>query len=473
MARRKLTSYFLYRRRGLLAYIFIFSALALLLAIALLIPGGLTTNEQLSSVQAMNDTIVRVNAPYYLLQKGSISLLGLSTLSIKLPSLALGAILGITLFLLLRRWLTLGIAVFGSLIIFSSVTFLSLAGTGSPAILYVLFPVLLLFFGTRVLAHDSGLILFAMLSLITVGLALLTPTMVYLVILVLILAIFNPHVRYGVRRLPVTGRLLLGLGFIISLTPLTYLVMTEPSSLQQIFAVPESVTLTTLGSNISTLHSLFLDFLHPGLAADMPAPLIGLAVFGLAILGLYRMIRAIYTARAQFILGWSVIALFLAIIDHGFGILLFLPIILLASLGLSHLAAIWYRTFPLNPYARVSALLPIGILIGGIVLGSSMRYINTTLYADGAAELYSHDLQILQRYLHTATPSKVVVAVPEQQVSFYSSLRSPSISDVVPLSNAASMNGPLITTQAQDAKTPIRILTDGRADHADRFYVYQ
>lgn len=474
MARKKLTTYFLYRRRVALAYLFIFAALAVLLTLALFIPGGLTPAERASSVSAMNNGLVSINAPYYALQKASISLLGLSTFSIKLPSVILGALLGISLFLLLRRWLTLAIAVFCALIIFSSTTYLSLAGTGSPLILYVLYPALLLFFGTRVLAHDKTIVVYALLLLITIALSLMTPSIIYLVVLALGVAAFNPHVRFGFRRLPLTGLLLLILGFIIAAAPLAALITVDPSSVRQILAIPSSFSLDELGSNLAVLGSLFSGFLQPGITNGMISPLFGLAYLGLALLGLYRNVRAIYTARAQFIIGWSVIALIIAVVDTELSILAYLPVVLLASIGLSQLAAIWYRTFPLNPYARVSALLPIGILIAGIVIGSTLRYVNTTQYATGSADLYSHDLQLLQGYLAHADLNRATLVVPDRDVAFYSNLSSPSLGTVVSLDDIAIVSGPAIaTTKLSRDVAPTRILTDGRANGADRFYVYQ
>ena len=474
MARKKLTHLLLYRRRVLFAYMFIFGALIVFLTVALFIPGGLTPLEQASSVTASHLHSIIVNSPYYLLQKASITILGLSVISIKLPSIILGLLLGVVMFLLLKRWLTLAISVFASLIFFASTTFMSLAGTGSPLIMYVFFPVLLVFFGTRVLAHDRGLIVYSLLLIITIALALLTPTMVYLILLALGLALFNPHVRYGFRRLPVLGLLPLICGFIVAAGPLTYMAVMSPDSLRQIFAVPSS--LTGISENVSVLIALFGNFVHPEITAGMLSPLVGLATVGLAVLGLYRIARGIYTARAQFVIGWCAIALVLAIIDSGYGILLYLPIILLASIGLGQLAAIWYRTFPLNPYARISALIPIGILITGIVFGSSLHYVNSTLYGTGSAALYSHDLPIIQDYLAREKPSRVTLAVPSADVSFYQNFHSAFLKQVVAIDslNTSPVDGTIIASGPVSTNSePIRILTDGRATDADRFYVYR
>ena len=253
MPKKKLSNLFIFRRRVPLSYGFIFIALAALIAVALLIPGGLTESERDSAVTAVHSATVAVNAPYYLLQHASIKVIGLSTLGIKLPSVGLGLVLGVSLFLLLRRWLTLSIAVFSALIIFTGTTFLSLSGTGSPLILYVLYPALLLFFGTRVLAHDRGLIVISILLLLTIALSLLTPSMIYLVVLAIGIAVLNPHVRYGFRRLPIAGLVALGVGFLLALVPLVYVILSNPASLKQILAIPNSVSFTGIGSNIDTL----------------------------------------------------------------------------------------------------------------------------------------------------------------------------------------------------------------------------
>jgi hypothetical protein len=481
MAQKKLTTLYLFRHRMMVAYVFILIALAGLLAAALIVPGGVTLAEQASTVRAMTGPTVGINAPYYLLQKTSVSLLGLSAYSIKLPSIILGAILGISLFMLLRRWLSLAIANFSAVIIFAGTTFLTIAGTGTPLILYVLFPALLLFFGTRVLAHDRGLVLFALLLLVTIALALLTPTMIYLLALALVIATVNPHVRYGFRRLPLWGRALLILGFVLTLAPLAYLIFKDPMQLRQILALPTSMSLSGVLSNGRSLLGLFGSFLHPGLAQGMPVPLVGLAGIGLAVLGLYQIIRCAYTTRAQFILGWSIIALIIALLDPGYGILLYLPIVLLASIGLSQLAAIWYRTFPLNPYARVSALIPIGILIIGVVVGSTLRYVNTTVYASGSEELYSHDLTLLRHYAEEQPKnSAFTLAVAESEVSFYQGLNKSGAlyklvaGKVISTSEISANDGQLVSSQQlRGHGVPIRILTDGRAWNADRFYVYR
>lgn len=474
MAKTKLTDFFLYRRRFLLTGVFVFLALAALLYGALTIPGGLTTAEQDSSVKAVTSGIIGIDSPYYLLQHLSIKLLGLTTISIKLPSILLAAVFAVIMFLLFRRWLAPATAVFGALLLFSGTTFLSLAGTGSPAILYVLYPAILLFFGTRIAAHDKVSVLFALLLLVTLAAALLTPTTIYLVVLAVVIGLFNPHVRYGFRRLRSGGIILLALGFILAFAPVAYAVFKDPSILETLLAVPDMVSLAQIGTNIHELYFMFGRFLHPGIVNGMIAPVVGLSAVGLMILGLYRTIRGIYSARSQFLIGWSIIALLIVVFNPAYAIIAYLPIVLLAIFGLGQLIAIWYRTFPLNPYARFSAMIPIGILIAGVVIGSTVRYVNTVRYASGSAELYSHDLQLLEGYLASSKLTDVTLIVPDADVAFYANLHNAAVTRVIGTNEVQTAQGTTIAAWQYDTlRQPARVLTDARSRSADRFYVYR
>src|SRR4051812_2736058 len=94
-----ITDYSLYRWRYFLGYGLIGLILLAVFAVAgLYIPGALSPSEMQSVISSdairfsltnFDPTMV-VNLPYHLLQRASIELLGVSNLSIKLPSLLLG-----------------------------------------------------------------------------------------------------------------------------------------------------------------------------------------------------------------------------------------------------------------------------------------------------------------------------------------------------------------------------------------------
>ena len=107
---RKPADYTLYKYRYILSYFCIAVLLVAVLWIGVLYtPGGLREQEiksvsqaSMLSRQTLEPSMV-VNLPYYLLQRLSIFVFGVSEFSIKLPSIALGTLTMLGIFMLIRR----------------------------------------------------------------------------------------------------------------------------------------------------------------------------------------------------------------------------------------------------------------------------------------------------------------------------------------------------------------------------------
>ena len=108
---RLITDYTLYRHRYTIGYVLVGLLVTILLvAAALYVPGGLSEAEMASaadssrlSIRSFDPELV-IDLPYSLLQSASFMLLGVTTLSIKLPSLVLGLLSLIGIILLLKNW---------------------------------------------------------------------------------------------------------------------------------------------------------------------------------------------------------------------------------------------------------------------------------------------------------------------------------------------------------------------------------
>ena len=108
---RKPADYILYKYRYVLSYFCIAVILVAVLWIGVLYtPGGLREQEiksvsqaSMLSRQTLEPSMV-VNLPYYLLQRLSIFVFGVSEFSIKLPSIALGTLTMLGIFMLIRAW---------------------------------------------------------------------------------------------------------------------------------------------------------------------------------------------------------------------------------------------------------------------------------------------------------------------------------------------------------------------------------
>ena len=148
---------FLYRHRFAIGFIVLGAAyIGILFGLPLLAPNGLSELEMESAAESYAldfDSFFRgdiVNLPYRLLQKLSIMTFGLSIYSVKLPSIIIGTLLGCLLILLLNRWFKSNVALLASILAVLSASFLYLAGSGTPLIMLVFWPTLLLWLGSKI-----------------------------------------------------------------------------------------------------------------------------------------------------------------------------------------------------------------------------------------------------------------------------------------------------------------------------------
>ena len=196
---------FLYRYRFYIGFFLLAVAyLGLLFGLPLLAPNGLSEAEMASAAHSyalQPENILKgdlVNLPYRALQKLSISLLGLSIYSVKLPSIIIGVFLGFLLILLLNRWFKTNVALLSSILAVLSASFLYLAGSGTPLIMLVFWPTLLLWLGSKIQGvtkpKPSYCFIFAFALLASV----FTPYMAYLATFIVLFAFLHPHLRFTI-----------------------------------------------------------------------------------------------------------------------------------------------------------------------------------------------------------------------------------------------------------------------------------
>src|SRR5687768_17148298 len=106
-----ITDYILYRWRYGISYVLVSLLVgALLIFATLYVPGELSEAEVTSAVSSSRiapdlfDPSTVIDLPYSLLQRISFAIFGVTTLSIKLPSLLLGLMSVVGIVLLLRQW---------------------------------------------------------------------------------------------------------------------------------------------------------------------------------------------------------------------------------------------------------------------------------------------------------------------------------------------------------------------------------
>lgn len=470
MANRDFSKYSLYRWRYAIGYTLIGLLLAGLLVFSgLYIPGGLSGQEMISTVRStaisLNDpsTWTLPSLPYYALQAGIFSLFGISVFTIKLPSLILALFSAVGLVLLLRRWFKPNIAVLASLIAITTGQFLFLAQSGTPGILYVFWPVVILLLGTQITRVKKFRFLWKILFAIAAALSLYTPLGIYPLLAILLAIIFHPHLRAIVRRLRKPRLIAVMLLFVLISAPLVWLISLSPQLGLTLLGIP-AVWPPDIGENILTIMRQYFLFWIPSTTQVM-TPVFGLGSAILIALGLYRLIRTRETTRSYLIIFWIVCIIPVLILNPRFTSVALVPSVLMLAAGLTTLISYWYRLFPLNPYARVIGLIPIIILIAALIVSGLARHLYGYHYMPQVAPLFSNDLRLLPKDTRQLITS-------DKEFAFYAAVATHR--DNLTVQRNPTADSIVVTKEARGnitGYTVTRIVTNGHTHDADRFYV--
>lgn len=472
MATRDFSNYFIYRWRYVIGYSFTGLILAALLVFAgFFLPGGLSEGEMTSAVRSASlslsnpASLAIPNLPYYAFQASLLSIFGISTFTLKLPSLILALVSAVGLILLLRRWFKPNIAVLASLIAISTGQFLYIAQSGTPSILYVFWPVTILLLGTQVTRMRQFRFLWKILFAIFAALSLYTPLGIYPLIAIALAIVFHPHLRAAVRRLSKARLVVVGSIFLVLSAPLVWFISTTPSLGLALLGIPSVWPPDVLG-NINTVLQQYFWFWSASTTEAM-TPFFGFGSALLIILGLYRLIRTRDTTRSYLILFWLACLMPVLILNPMFTSVSFVPSVMLLAAGLMSLIGYWYRLFPLNPYARVIGLLPIIILVGALITTGLARYIYGYHYNPDVVPLFSKDLRLLPKDTEH-------LVVSEDEYEFFAAVATFRDQLSVSTTTPEGVGEFVITQAARDSSQPyeiIRIITNERRNNADRFYV--
>jgi hypothetical protein len=145
------------------------------------------------------------------------------------------------------------------------------------------------------------------------------------------------------------------------------------------------------------------------------------------------------------------------------------------AMGISTLLSNWYQLFPRNPYARLAGLIPLAVLIGGMVLSGVNRYMYGYQYDPQTAGNFSEDLRLVNEQLGKKEGT-VAMIVGEKEVPFYQVIAHHQDDILVSTASTPASAPTTIVSRAAYTKTktePWRIITDSKANEADRFYIYK
>lgn len=481
-----LSTFPLYRWRYWLTYAAVALVFVTLLFLAVVyIPGGTTTQELKEAVVSsrldstdLTPSVV-TDLPFHFLQKLSFIAFGVSLTSIKLPSLLLGVLMALAFSVLLHRWFRPNVAALTTILVVSTGLFVFLSQNGTPTILYVLWPTLLLLFATLIAQGARQRVLWQILFAFTVAASLYSPASIYIIIALIITSLVHPKLRLTLKRASPRLLLLPLLLLVVLLLPLALAIATTPQLGLTLLGIPSSMP--NFIGNLTTLYHQYLGFLEPN-SGQLMTPILGLGSLSLVAVGAYHLLkRSRYTVRNYLIVLWILLLLPVIIVNPTFSPVMLVPLFLLMATGIDTLIHRWYILFPKNPYARFAGLLPLVLLITTLTSAGVERFVYGYHYGPETSTYFSRDVRILERTVRSTDGRFALVTTPEEK-EFYELFAHENTAAQdrvveVRTSPAAATQNAIYTHDAKESLRPsglpITIATSTRQTDSDRFYLYK
>jgi hypothetical protein len=129
----------------------------------------------------------------------------------------------------------------------------------------------------------------------------------------------------------------------------------------------------------------------------------------------------------------------------------------------------WYGLFPTNPYARISALLPLTILFSIMIIPSLLQYIYGYRYNPNVADDFSDTLTVVRENLTNQN-----LFVEEEDYRFYKILEASS--EIKVFDSNTEWTGEVAVLKNIEEKQEnyqlSRIITSPKVDNSDIIYLY-
>ncbi len=427
-----------------------------------------TSSYNLERADIINGDLV--DLPYRALQKLSITIFGLTTYAIKLPSILAGLLLGFLLILLLNRWFKNNVSLLASCLIVLSTPFLFLAGSGTPLIMLVLWPTLLLWLGSKIQGEKRPKPSYSFMFAIAMLCSIFTPYMIYFAVFCVVFVLYQPHLRFIVKKLPKMPLTLVGILLIAGFSLLGISIYHNPSTMLELLATKDWQA-GNFFNNIATGLAPVFSW-HNTIENTFLSPLISLPILALALIGLFSTTKGFFASRNSI----ATILLIFCLAITGFNpdavIFFILPLSILVAHGLKYLLEKWYGLFPENPYARISGLLPLTILFGVMIIPGLLQYIYGYRYNPNIANEFNHGLEVVRENLTDGT------LVVSENYDFYKILEKSSNLKVVKEmpgaedneAHTAFLGKPENLTENYHLD---RIITSPMRENSDIIYIYQ
>jgi hypothetical protein len=205
-------------------------------------------------------------------------------------------------------------------------------------------------------------------------------------------------------------------------------------------------------------------------STGLMTPVFGLGSMLIIGFGIIKLMRTRDSTQSYLIIIWLICLVPVLVISPSFTSVTFLPLVLLLTTGVDSLLGYWYRLFPFNPYARLTGLIPLVVLIGVLVLSGLERYVYGYHYDPYTVSNFSQDISLLPKNTKN-------LVVSSDELAFYRVVASHRQGLHVSTTATGSEFTQTRTVHIGGINYPgfqiERIITSSASHNADRFYVYK
>jgi hypothetical protein len=295
----------------------------------------------------------------------------------RIVSVIYGLFATLLLFLVLKRWYTVQIAVVGSLLFITSSWVLAISHQATAAILLVFTPLLLLAALARYVSKRRSTYASFLLLVVSLAIAAYVPYMFWVILAVLGVAIFVYH-RYVLTYK--NWQLVLSAGIYFTLLlPMAVSLAQYPGQLRELTGIPEQFpSITQYLSNFAEqIYSIFI-FTKPFpeyFAGNLP--LLDIFSASMVILGIYHFRKFMPKRRSISVFVTLILLLIIVplspVLKLSMTVLIPFIYIFIPS-GINELLRQWFEYFPRNPLARNGAVIVIVIVISMATFYNLQRF---------------------------------------------------------------------------------------------------
>jgi hypothetical protein len=193
------------------------------------------------------------------------------------------------------------------------------------------------------------------------------------------------------------------------------------------------------------------------------------------VIGLVRAIIDRRSPRSYLVLAWFVVLVPILLFNYRAIYLIFVPVVLLTTMGIAFLLDSWNKIFPINPYARIVGLLPITVLVVGIVTLTIDRYFDVENYAPSVVAAHNQmPLAVFDEV--ERSDQKYQLLVSENEVAFYRILGGKvEVITEPPKDLGRLLDGPSVQETYADKlpKTPTRLVVNQLKSDSVLLRVYE